>query len=102
MIDAAACLLCAACTRLTCRPPSAPCIRLLASPGLQLLRTTKLVFAFAFCCTHQPPPQAEAREHDLRQRLAVAELEVRKLTAALEARRRRLADAQRRLQALLP
>lgn len=49
-----------------------------------------------------PLLQAEAHEQDLRQRLAVSELEVRKLSAALEARRRRLGDAQRKLQALLP
>lgn len=47
-------------------------------------------------------PQAAAREEDLRQRVAVAQLEVRKLRAALEAKRRRAAEAQRKLQALLP
>jgi hypothetical protein len=46
--------------------------------------------------------QAEGREQDLQQRLAVSELEVRKLAAALAARRQRAADAQARLQALLP
>ena len=46
--------------------------------------------------------QAEGREQDLQQRLAVAELEVRKLAAALAARLQRAADAQMRLQALLP
>lgn len=46
--------------------------------------------------------QAEAHEQALQQQLAVCQLELRKLTAALQARRRRMDEAQRKLQALLP
>ncbi|PRW50931.1 alpha beta hydrolase [Chlorella sorokiniana] len=50
----------------------------------------------------QQPLDAEGAEQDLQQRVAVSQLEVRKLTAALQAARRRAGEAQRKLQALLP
>lgn len=46
--------------------------------------------------------QAEAHEQALQQQVAVCQLELRKLGTALEARRRRADEAQRKLQALLP
>lgn len=55
-----------------------------------------------------PPPlcprllQAETREHDLQQRLAVSQLEIRMLEAALAAKRRHVAEATHKLQAMRP
>lgn len=49
-----------------------------------------------------PAVQAESREEDLRQRLAVTQLEVRKLSAALAGKRVREQEARRKLAALQP
>eukprot|EP00887_Chlorella_sp_A99_P001208 scaffold14.g1208.t1 len=52
--------------------------------------------------TTQAPLDVAAREADLDQRIAVAALEVRKLSASLAATEKRLCDAQRKLRQLRP
>lgn len=82
------------------------CLLLLAPAGLLLPKLAVLEPPHP-CCNSRlagpvPAAQAAAREEDLQQRLAVAELEVKKLTRALAAQRQRADEARQKLQALLP